>query len=72
MHVFYTFSASDQKGRLPEKDVFTFLGLLQSMIFLPETHAPKEDEIAGIIVHLEYFTVSGNCSKVESVGSLLL
>lgn len=53
-------------------DVFTFLGLLQSMIFLTEMHALKEDEIAGILVYLEYFRISGNCSKVESAGSLLL
>lgn len=72
MYVFYIFTASDWKGQLPEKDVFIFLGHLQSMLFLPETRALKENKIAGILVYLEYFTISRNCSKVEFVGPLLL
>lgn len=71
MYVFYTFTASDQKGQLPEKVVFTFLCLLQSLIFLPEMHARKVNEISGILVNLEYFSLSGNSTKVELVGPLL-
>lgn len=56
-------SVSDWKGQLPEKDVFSFLGLLWSVIILPEIYAVRE-EITGIVVHLECFSISRKYSKI--------
>jgi len=47
------------------------LGLLQSMIVLPEIRAPKEDEVTGLLVHLDHFSISWKRSRVD-FDSLLL
>lgn len=57
-------SVSDWKGQLPEKDVFSFLGLSWSVIILPEIYALREDEITGIVVQLEYFSILRKYSKI--------